>query len=147
MKIPKSLLVAGAIATLGLAGATGLGVASAATSSATNGTSIVDRLASKFNLKKEDVQAVFDEDHAAHEAEHRQEVSDRLQKLVDEGKITAEQKTKIEAKQKELQAEHDTDKTSLETWAKENGIDMQYLRMGGGPGGRGHGGPDHRERM
>ena len=203
MKIPKSLLIAGAVATVGLAGATGLGVASAATSNSTGGTSIVDKLASKFNLKKEDVQAVFDEDHAAHEAEHQQQVSDRLQKLVDDGKLTADQKTKIEAKlkemqtardaertalqdwakqnsideryvmmgghgngnsdrlqklvddgkltadqktkieakQKELQAKHDADKTALETWAKDNGIDTQYLMMGGGPGGRGHG--DH----
>ena len=141
MKIPKSLLVAGAIATVGLAGATGLGVASAATSSSsTSGTSIVDKLAAKFNLKKEDVQSVFDEDRTAHEAEHQQELSDRLQKLVDNGKITADQKTKIEAKQKELQTARENAKTALEQWAKDNGIDTQYLHLEGGPG-RGHGGP------
>lgn len=131
MKIPKSLLVAGAVATVSLAGITGLGVASAATSTyGTSGTSIVDKLAAKFNLKKEDVQAVFDENHAAHEAEHQQEVSDRLQKLVDNGKITADQKTKIEAKMKELQSARDAEMKALDAWADQNKIDRRYVMMG-----------------
>lgn len=129
--------------------------------SAGNRSSLVDAITSKFNLNKSDVQKVFDQNRAQNQAEHQQKVSDRLQKLVDNGTITASQKTAIEAKLKDLQASHaanmssmndltpaerkakmDTQKTELESWAKVQGLDLSKLKgVFGGPGHRGHMGP------
>ncbi len=140
-----------------------MGLASAATTSSTSGQSIVDRLASKFNLNKDDVQKVFDEDRSAHEAERTAEVKTRLDQLVKDGKITQAQEDKLIAKGKELQslreanrdsmkdktdaerkAAMETGRTAFEKWLSDNGIAKEYGRliMGGhgGPGGRG--GPD-----
>jgi len=112
-----------------------VGLASMASAqSTTTSTSLVDKIATKFNLNKSDVKAVFEEDRAAHEAERAAEMSTRLQSLVDKGTITADQKAKIEAKQKELQTTRDTKRTELEKWASDNGIDMKYVHAG-----RGHG--------
>ncbi len=124
---------------------------------------LVDALVSKFNLNKEEVQSVFEADRTAREAERQQEQSQRLQDLVDDGTITAVQKTAIEAKIKERQAQRESNKdslkdltdeerkakmeeerTSLETWAKAQGLDLTKLHgvlMGGGRGFGGPGGP------
>lgn len=125
------MAVAGAIGLLGLGGATG---ASALSNTSGSSDTLVDRLVEKFKLNKTDVQAIFDEEKAARDAERQAEMSERLQDAVDDGDITAEQKAKIEAKQKELQAARDTERTALEKWASDNKIDTKYL-MGRGPGG------------
>ena len=163
MNIKKSLLVAGAVTTMTAAGITGMGVASAATSgtgSSDDGTSsLVDKLASKFNLDKSDVQAVFDEERTERQAERQQEIEERLTQAVTDGKITEDQKDKILAKMKEMESQresnHDkfkdmtederheamkSEMDSLKTWADENDIPMEYLGMhmhirDGGPGG------------
>ncbi|HSX32525.1 MAG TPA: hypothetical protein VLF43_04625 [Candidatus Saccharimonadales bacterium] len=131
--LKKPLLIAGAVATIGVAGLTGLGVASAATSTSGND-SLVSKIATKFGLKEADVQAVFDADKTEHEAERQAAFSERLQTLVDNGKITADQKTLIENKAKELQSARETEMNDLKTWASQQGIDMQYLMHFGGPG-------------
>lgn len=162
-KVKKSLVAAAALATIGTAGVIGTQVTHAASDTSSNDptSSLVDKLVSKFNLNKADVQKVFDENRTEMEAKHEAEVSARLQKLVDAGTITSEQKTKIEAKLKELKAERESDrdsmknltdsqrkakmdakKTELENWAKDNGLDLTKLQgvfMGGGH--RGPGGP------
>ena len=115
--------------TLGVVGVTSF----ASAANGTTSTSIVDKIATKFGLKKSDVQAVFDADHSEKEAERLANVSDRLQNLVDKGTITADQKTKIEAKLKEMQTTRDTERTALEKWASDNGIDVKYVMMGRGP--------------
>jgi 23S rRNA pseudoU1915 N3-methylase RlmH len=131
LKINKQLVVAGALAAVSLAGITGLGVASAETNGSS---SLIDKLATKFNLKKEDVQAVFDEEKSARQAERQEEFSERLQDKVDSGDITAEQKSLIENKIKELQTVREAERTELEKWATDNKIDVKYL-MGGHHGG------------
>lgn len=124
---------------------------------------LVDKLVSKFNLNKEDVQSVYDEAHKEHEAQREQEQTKKLQALVDNGTITASQKTAIEVKIKEMKAECESSKDSfkdlsederkakmdekrqkLESWAKEQGLDLSKLR-GVLMGGRGHGGPPPEE--
>lgn len=65
-------------------------------------TDLVSKVASKFNLNKSDVQKVFDEDHATREAAQAQKQSDRLQKLVDAGTISAPQKMKLRQSLKNL---------------------------------------------
>lgn len=160
-KVKKSLVAAAALATIGTGGVIGVQAVSAESGTSNDPmSSLVDKLVSKFNLNKDDVQKVFDESRSEMDAKREAESSERLQKLVDAGTITAEQKTKIEAKLKELKAERENDKESfkdlsdderkakmdekrseLESWAKETGLDLTKLRgvLMGGPGG--HGGP------
>ena len=167
--VKKGLLAAAAIATVGSIGVVGVGATHAATNTnASNDpmSGLVDKLVNKFKLNKSDVQKVFEENRAEMEAKHEVQVSERLQKLVDAGTITSDQKAKIEAKLKELKAEResnrdamkdlsdserkakmDTKKTELENWAKENGIDLAKLQgVFHGPGmghmERGPNGPD-----
>lgn len=164
-RVKTGLVAAAALASIGTVGMVGTQATQAANEPNTNGdpsSSLVDKLVSKFNLNKADVQKVFDENRSEMEAKREAEVKTRLQKLVDEGAITSEQKTKIEAKLKELKAEReankdamkdlsetdrkakmDDKKAALESWAKENGIDLTKLQgVFMGPGmGRGHGGP------
>lgn len=160
MNIKKSLLVAGAAATIGVAGIGGLGVASAATEPTTDGhTSLITKLAQKFNLKEADVAAVFDEDRAAHEADMKQRMEDRLARAVSDGDITQAQKDAILAKLAQLKSEREADRDSmkvktaaerkalmeqhrseLSAWATQNDIPLRYLRIGMG-GHHGPGGP------
>lgn len=161
MNIKKSLLVAGAVTSISAAGLVGNSVVSAEANTSTGSETLVSKIAKKFNLKTEDVQAVVDEDRKAHQAEHTANVEKDLSQLVTDGKITAEQKDKIVAKQKELQSQREADRDSmknkteaerkaamdakkaeLEKWAKDNNIPTEYLRYVMGHGhGHGHGGP------
>ncbi len=155
------LAAAAAIATIGtggLIGAQAVSAESGATTSTDPMSSLVDKLVSKFNLNKTDVQKIFDESRTEMEAKREEEQSARLQKLADAGTITAEQKTKIEAKLKELKAsrepnkdstkdltdnerktKRESERTTLEAWAKQNGIDL--TKIGGVMMGQGHRGP------
>lgn len=133
--------------------------ASAATSSTDRADSLASKIASKFNLNKDDVKKVLDEDRAANQAERQKEMltraEERLTQAVKDGKLTEAQKTKILDKIKseqsfmdslkdKTQAERktamDQHRTELQQWAKDNGIDEKYVMMGG-PGGRGGHGP------
>ena len=161
----KQLIAAGVAATIGLTGL-GAGVANAATSTDTKTdpmSSLVDKISSKFNLNKDEVQKVFDEQKQTMQTEREAEVKSDVAKLVTDGKLTQTQADAINAKRAELQkergsnkdsfkdmtadqrkAEMDKKKTELEAWAKENNISTEYLRyvMGHGPGGPGgHMGP------
>ncbi len=143
MKFNKSLAVAGVATTIGLASVLGVGLAAASTIPSGKD-NIVDKIAQKFNLNRDEVKAVFDEEKAVHESEREQKMSEHLQELVDDGKITAEQKTKIEVKLEELKDKRETAHDELEAWAKENNIDMKYLRPMHGPGHMGFKGPGGR---
>ncbi len=123
----------------------------------TSTSSIVQKIADKFNLNKDEVQKVFDEEHAARHAEMEVKYTEYLSQAVTDGKITEAQKELILAKRKELMAEREAkmaamkDKTeaerraamkseraALQEWATQNNIDLQYLRGGMGKGGPGH---------
>jgi hypothetical protein len=159
MNIKRPLLLAGVVSSIGLAGLTGNALVAAQTSTNQSDT-IVTKLAEKFNLKSEDVQAVFDEERAAREAERRTEADKVLAQAVTDGKLTSEQKDKIIAKRTELEEnreskreafqnmtdeqrrdEKDTKRAELDKWASDNGIPTEYQRyvMGGGHGHRGPG--------
>ncbi len=156
--LTKSLIVGGVLGTVGLTSLAGVSIASAETTGTSTSdpmSSLVQKLAAKFNLNKDEVQKVFDEDRTAHEAEREQKLSERLQKLVDAGTITSAQKTAIENKLKELREERQADReemkdlsdserqskmdekrNELEGWAQEQGIDLTKLKgVFGGPGG------------
>jgi hypothetical protein len=125
-KVLGGMLALGAVSAIAV-GAT----AFASAESGSSNSSIIDRIATKFNLNKDEVKAVFDEEHAARQAERLAEVSQDLQKAVDAGELTADQKTIIENKLKETQAARDAERTALETWANDNGVDVKYVMMGG----------------
>lgn len=161
----KTLAIAGVGAMVALTSVTGLGVAHAATSNNTNSSSgpmssLVNAIASKFNLKTADVQAVFDAQHAQKEAQETADVKAKVSQLVSDGKLTQTQATALLAKRAELQQQRDAnrstmhsmtdaerkaaidkEKTALDTWFSEQGIstDYRYL-VRGGP--HGHDGPD-----
>lgn len=150
------------MATVGLAGLGTMGVAKAATSSTNDPhgdpqSSIIEKIASKFNLNKDEVKKVFDEDHTARQAEHEARMQQTLDQLVKDGKLTQEQADKLTAKAKELKADRDANRDSmkdkseserksardakreeLKKWLSDNGISEEYARFLGG-GGRGHG--------
>jgi hypothetical protein len=148
----RSLLVGATLATVTLAGIGGVGVVSAATTdSATQGTSIVDKLATKFNLNKNEVQAVFDAEHKERHAEMQAERKERLAEAVKADDITQEQADHITKALAEIEVlRGDTNPKdlsddvrkqikekmdALRDWAEENDVDMKQI----GHGGRGHG--------
>lgn len=159
----KHLVAAGIVAATATAGVAGLSSAYAETASTTNHdpmSSLVQAVATKFNLKTADVQAVFDAQRTQMHQQREQAVKDQIAGLVKDGKLTQTQADKLNAKRTELEAERDSNraamqgktaaerraavqehKTELDTWLKDNGIstDYAYLLMGGH--GRGHGGP------
>lgn len=117
--------------------------------------SIVDQLATRFHLNKADVQKVFDENQASRQAMHMQNEQTRLAALVKAGTLTQAQADKITAKLAEMQTERETDRTemksltpaerhdkrevertALQKWATDNGIDIKYLMPGHGDMGR-----------
>ncbi len=151
----KNALIA-SIATAGVAASVLVGgVTFAATTAQTTnpGDNLAQAIASKFNLNKDDVKKVIEEQHTNNRNE-------RLSRLVSEGKITEDQKNKIIAKQAEMKpkmeaARAETDetkrkaamdaiKTEMDAWAKQNGIDVKYLGPGGHGGPGRHGGPEMR---
>ena len=163
MKLPiKQIVAAGIVGTVGLAGLATATIAGAETSSTSSDnpmSSLVDKIASTFNLDKSKVQAVFDANRTEQEAKRDAERTAKLQAYVDDGTITAAQKTAIEAKLKEMKAEReankdsmkdlsteerkakmDANRTALQTWATEQGLDLTKLQgifggHGGGPRG------------
>jgi hypothetical protein len=56
---------------------------------------IVQRLAQKFGLQETEVQAVFDEVHQERHQKMKQDMENRLNQAVQEGKITESQKQAI----------------------------------------------------
>lgn len=123
-------------------------------------TSLVQRIAQKFNLQESEVQAVFDQDRQERQAQHEATAEAQLTQLVTDGKITEAQKQLIIQKRNELHEKRqnemdtrkamtreerhsgmETERQALEDWAEQNNIDLQYLMMlngeGKGPGMRG----------
>ncbi len=159
----KHLVAVGIASAVGLAGVAGVGMASAATDTQTNPQdNLVSAIASKFNLKKEEVKKVFEEQRAANEKERETKVNEELAQLVKDGKLTQAQVDALKAKQAELKKEReanreesknktrdemkakmDEKRTELENWASAQGIDKEYLKyvFGGGHGRGGPGGP------
>jgi polyhydroxyalkanoate synthesis regulator phasin len=122
MLTKKSLLITGAVTTIGVAGAAGMNTAFAYHN--TNNDDLVTKLAQKFNLSEEEVRAVFD-DYKSDKQEAK--VSAYLQKLVDKGKITAEQKTVIETKLVDVRANVEAEQDALDAWAEAQGIDASFV--------------------
>ena len=104
---------------------------------------IIERIAEKFNLNKDDVKNVFEEVHNERAADMYANFVERLDDLVAEGKLTAEQKQalldKHEEIQKELESLSGLDRKSktqkvreiqqeFRNWADSQGIDLTQIR-------------------
>jgi molecular chaperone DnaK (HSP70) len=155
MSIKKTLILSAATLTVAAGTLLGIGMAQAdETDLADARPSLVQRIAEKFNLNQDEVQVVFDEFKGERQAEHRAKLEERLQKAVDEGKLTAEQRDAMLAKMDEMKnfMESLKDKTpeerkdaleqkhaELKKWAEDNDI-PEGFRMFFGP----HGKPGHR---
>ncbi len=158
----KSLIVASVVGTVG-AGIIGTGAVVSADTKVNNddlGSSLVDKLASTFNLDKTKVREVLDQQRSENQAKHEQQVNSKLDSLVSAGTITTAQKSAIQAKLAEMKKDHeanrgtmknlseterkaemDSKRTALEKWASDQGLDLSKLdgvfRGPGGPGGPG----------
>lgn len=163
----KALVIAAVSTAVGLTSVIGVGAADAATSNVSSSSSnpmssLIQKIATKFNLKESDVKAVFDEDRSEMEQKNEASLVSQQAQLVKDGKLTQAQSDAITAKRAELKKEREAEqsseqsktdterktemearKTALDTWLKEKGIstDYAYLLMGGGKGGDGPGGP------
>lgn len=144
----KSIIIAGAAATIGLASLVGVGVVSAQ-GGLNNQSSLVSALAKKFKLKEADVQLVFDEQHATNVTARQAEYKTKLDQAVKDGDLTQAQADKLIAKQKEMTSFMETlkDKTAEERrdamrakqaefkqWCEDNDIPNQFMGFGMGRG-------------
>lgn len=124
--------------------------------------SFIQKIADKFDLDINEVKAVFDEDRTVRQEQAKADTESRkeemLNRLIEEEKITAEQKTLILAKQAEIIQKQETFRDlsqeerqeamknlreELKVWAEENGIEGNLMFFGRGmrgPGG--HFGPN-----
>lgn len=154
----KNLVVGGLLAASLLGGSAFALTASAATNSSD---SLANKIATKFNINKDEVQKVIDENHEERHAERRAEMQtrldERLTQAVTDGKLTEDQKTKVlgyvksqetffeslkddnntEEERKEAITAH---REEVKKWAQDNGIDEKYVLFGGmrGEHGGGH---------
>lgn len=148
----KNKIVLSAIA-LATAGGVLLTAVPAFAQTTTPKQSLIQEIASKFGLNVSDVQSVFDSHKAQMHTQMEAKEKARLDKLVSTGKLTAAQEQLILDKRKELETKRqqdaanfksmtpaqrkaamDAQKTDLENWAKQNGIDIKYLIQGMGMG-------------
>lgn len=123
--------------------------------------SLADKIATKFNLKKDDVQSVVTEYRSEKRAEHREEhqkrLEERLTQAVKDGKLSEDQKSKIleylksqstffeslkDKSEEERKTARETHREEVKKWASDNGIDLKYV-LGDG---RGMGGPHGHQR-
>lgn len=151
MNIKRSLIIGTAVA---IASAGSLGAASmvSATESPgatdTGNTSIIDKIASRFNLDKNEVQAVFDEEHQARETEREAHEKQMLDKAVSSGKLTQAQADHIAQVMSEIRALHNeaepgrltsdaldqikSKMDALHDWAEANNIDVPFMKINKG---------------
>ena len=137
----KKLLIATAVAlpTIGLAGS------AMAMNDNGNGMKdqVAEKLATRFNLNKDEVTSFMKEQREAHHTEMEAKVTESLKAagFTDE-QISALQTKKQEqraehetwrdanpdATQEERKAHHESEKTEFEAWAKDQGIDLTKVR-------------------
>lgn len=133
------------------AGAVALGASSvsAQTSTSDSYPPIVQKIAQRFGLQENEVQAVFDEERTEHHQQMQQQLEERLNQAVSEGTLTQEQLEAIKSKHLELQqkrtAQRDewqsktpeerqqlmhTQREELNEWYEANGLTFDQLFLG-----------------
>lgn len=155
MKFNKNLLAAGIVTTVAAGSLIGTGMASAQSSDGAD--SIIDKIATRFNLDKSEVETTFSEHREERQVERQEKHTEHLASLVIDGTLTQAQADALTAKHTELREARDalkdqdltreemheameTAREEMKTWAEEQGIDLDAIRPEGGhKGGRHHG--------
>ncbi len=139
-KTKRAIVTAAIVATLGASAFAGVATTFAANTAGQAGdhmSNLVTAIATKFNLNKDDVQAVFDEQKDQMHADMEAKVAAHISDAVTAGKLTQAQADAITAKQAEIdtflqsqesktpaerEAAMKTEMDSLKAWAKSNNI-------------------------
>jgi hypothetical protein len=115
---------------------------------------LASEIASAFHLNQSDVQKILDQHKDEMQTYRQGQGKSRLDQAVKDGKITADQETKILDEQKQIQADMqanrdktgtdrkaaiEAERTKIEQWAKDNNIPLKYLAPFGGHRGFGPG--------
>ncbi len=88
---------------------------------------IVSKIAERFNLNESDVEAVFDAVRDEKQDEMKKTREEKLSQAVADGVITEEQKTLLLTKMEEHQGERQTKADEMKKWFSDNGIDQTKL--------------------
>ncbi|HLC83669.1 MAG TPA: hypothetical protein VJI69_07550 [Bacteroidia bacterium] len=98
-----------------------------AQSTANTQQTLIQKIAEKFNLNKDEVQDVADDFRTQKiqtmQAERKARLEQKLSEAVSSGKISETQKQAILKKHDELQKKHEAERAEMETWAQQNGLD------------------------
>ena len=131
-KLLISLLTLGAVISLAT-----YGVSSIRASETGTANPVISRLAEKFNLEENDVEAVFDAVHEERQEEMKKVREERLNEAVSDGVITEAQKNALIAKWDGLQQRHEQERQEMQQWFEDQGIDPTKLAPYGGFGRHG----------
>lgn len=101
---------------------------------ATNGQSLIEKLADRFNLNEDEVKTFFDEQRQERHQLIMQSKEERLNQAVADGVITEEQKQALINKFAEKQAEREQHHEEMQAWFEQQGIDPEALWQYGGFG-------------
>ena len=107
---------------------------------------LVAKIAQRFNLNQNDVQAVFDEQKTEMHANMQTKFAEKLSQAVTDGKITQAEADAITAKREELQVKRpnmangekpskelmQAHQTELKQWVTDNNIPIEYVMGFGG---------------
>ena len=106
-------------------------------------TSLIERIAEKFNLNKDDVQKTVEEFRTEKmnymQTERKANLEEKLTQAVADGKISETQKQTILKKMDELKNHRETHRTDMEAWMKQNGLEGKFFGFGMGKTGMGRG--------
>lgn len=106
---------------------TGVGVSSVLADDTSTFPPIISRIADKFNLQEDDVAAVFDAVREERRDEMMQNREENLSQAVSNGVISEDQKQALLNKWQEMRQEREQDRTELQAWFEEQGIDESAL--------------------
>ena len=143
-----------AAAVLAIVGASIMGASAVSAQNADVRQNMIKSLAQKLGIEESKVQTAMEAIHTERQAEMQKKMEVNLTQAVKDGKITEAQKQLILKKHAEMKAERENWKESmqnltpeqrkaamekkraeLQSWAKENGIDMSVFQLGMGPKG------------
>lgn len=145
MSISKTLSTAGVGAAIIVGSMLAVNAASAHYGNGNGQSDLVDRLATELNLDATEVQGVFDTMHEERQAERQAEHTERLAGFVEDGTLTQEQADALDAKSQERQAQREAlreqdltreemreqmeaSRDEFQSWAEEQGIDLDAIR-------------------
>lgn len=143
-----------AIAVLAIVGASIIGASNVSAQNTDARQNMIKSLAQKLGLEESKVQTAMNAIRTERQAEMQKQVEAKLNQAVKDAKITEAQKQLILKKHEEMRAKHEQEwmnmqnmtpeerraereehRAELESWAKENGIDMSVFQLGMGPKG------------